>query len=812
MLFRSSLEITVGGQGSAGGTHQGQTSTTTLYYTNQLSGRIEWSDFLRQYAVWDGNGDYVWKAYFPDNDNYLIRMSADDTAKMYIDNVLVHQTGNTAPALTTTMTVTADGAGGGAGGKDAGTPGANGLAGARVTGTFDMTLGVDTINIDLGEGGYWGYDGRGPGNNQVVYNSAIIPNSLLGAASLTASTPTSPGALSFTGWEDDGYWNVPLPWRFTYNQNEYGSVYVSTNSFLSFGGTSLGNYQYSWYPPYDKIMVSAGDNSCQRIYYGTEGVSPNRTFRVRWEGTDHYHNTYMGGSSSIIWEVVFYQGLPRFDVRVVKVNGSRNAVGTAWVSYLTDGSNFIGNWQDHGRTFPITSQVGYLLVSDVHSVELQEDGKLRLPNGTTLSDDTSGFFVDSLAAAETSNIVFYNTTTKELTYGTMADLRPDRIQNGSYYWDVDSVTGALNSDQGVYIADDSTNIIVGQNVDLTNSNQNRVAIGNYAGNSGQGYGTVAVGKGAGETNQNNWSTAVGLNAGQTNQNNSSVAVGHAAAQLYQGSDAVAVGTAAGQYSQSFGAVAVGRGAGHGNQYDNTYQGYAAIAIGFEAANYQQNNYGIAIGYQAAYSGQGNGAIAVGDRAAHYFASADSIAIGTYAAYNSNNGNGWAPIAIGRYAGEEYSGHQSIAIGSYAGNSGLGYHSVAIGHYAASNGSGQETVAVGDFAGQGNPGQRSVAIGAGGVGYGAGDYSVAIGYEAGWNDFTPLGLYQVAIGAYASAGYGYDNSIVLNASGSTLDATASVLFIKPVRNFTHDGTTDALMFYNDSTGEVRYSSVLDGGSF
>ena len=210
--------------------------------------------------------------------------------------------------------------------------------------------------------------------------------------------------------------------------------------------------------------------------------------------------------------------------------------------------------------------------------------------------------------------------------------------------------------------------------------------------------------------------------------------------------------------------------------------------------------------------QNTDAIAIGDNAGYNYQSDDGIAIGTSAGYNFNNSNGWAPIAIGRYAGEEYSGHQSIAIGSYAGNSGLGYHSVAIGHYAASNGSGQETVAVGDFAGQGNPGQRSVAIGAGGVGYGAGDYSVAIGYEAGWNDFTPLGLYQVAIGAYASAGYGYDNSIVLNASGSTLDATASGLFIKPVRNFTHDGTTDALMFYNDSTGEVRYSSVLDGGSF
>ena len=66
---------------------------------------------------------------------------------------------------------------------------------------------------------------------------------------------------------------------------------------------------------------------------------------------------------------------------------------------------------------------------------------------------------------------------------------------------------------------------------------------------------------------------------------------------------------------------------------------------------------------------------------------------------------------------------------------------------------------------------------------------------------------------ASAGGGYDNSIVLNASGDYFDASASGLFIKPVRyTATQDATDDGLMFYNQTTGEVRYSYLLDGGAF
>lgn len=130
-----------------------------------------------------------------------------------------------------------------------------------------------------------------------------ITNSLLGAASLTSSlTPTS-------GVNDDGYWQLSLPFNITYLGITYNSIYVGTNSYITFGAGSAEYAQLSNYnPPYPKIMISAGDTSCQRIYYGVEGTSPNRTYRVRLEGSSGTNGTV--GSPNMVYEATFYEASP----------------------------------------------------------------------------------------------------------------------------------------------------------------------------------------------------------------------------------------------------------------------------------------------------------------------------------------------------------------------------------------------------------------------------------------------------------------------------------------------------------------------
>lgn len=419
------------------------------------------------------------------------------------------------------------------------------------------------------------------------------------------------------------------------------------------------------------------------------------------------------------------------------------------------------------------------------------------PDGSFVIDPyTNGFEVSTLHANLISGSV--------QSHKFLADESSDT--NGGYGFSQDS-----GQDTGMYSAGDGqlqfksnnnnnfeigdgtfthhTDVTLSNGAKLGDTSTNAVFFGYGAGQTSQGYSAVAVGSQAGQTSQSGFAIAVGLNAGNNTQGTSSVAIGHASGENSQGQDAVAVGVVAGK----------------------TSQGSSAVAIGTRAAYNTQGSYAVAIGSFAAYNDQGNGAVAIGDSAGYNYQSTDGIAIGTYAALNNNNGNGWATIAIGRYAGEENSGSQSVAIGSFAGNNGLGYHSVAIGHYAASNGSGERTVAIGDYAGESNPSLGSIAIGYA-SGTAASNYSVAIGYGAGLSNTTALGQYQIAIGAYAGADYGYDNSIVLNATGDYFDSTASGFFVNPVRYEDLQEADDGIVFYNQSTKEFRYSYALDGGSF
>ena len=151
-----------------------------------------------------------------------------------------------------------------------------------------------------------------------------ITASLLGAASLTSSTPGSPGALTFNGNTDDGYWIVPLPWNVSFNGASYSTIYIGTNSYITFssGATSYGGLGLT-NPAVPKIMISSQDNSCQRIYYGTEGSSPNRTYRIRWEGTASFGGTL--GSPNMVYEAVFYEAFTnQFDIQI-GVNARVNA-------------------------------------------------------------------------------------------------------------------------------------------------------------------------------------------------------------------------------------------------------------------------------------------------------------------------------------------------------------------------------------------------------------------------------------------------------------------------------------------------------
>ena len=89
----------------------------------------------------------------------------------------------------------------------------------------------------------------------------------------------------------------------------------------------------------------------------------------------------------------------------------------------------------------------------------------------------------------------------------------------------------------------------------------------------------------------------------------------------------------------------------------------------------------------------------------------------------------------------------------------------------------------------------------------------MGHHAGRGTTTAQGQYSVAIGAFAAEASQVDNSIVISASGSALNPSNAGLYINPIRyTEAQDADYDGIAFYNADTKEVRYSYVLDGGSF
>jgi hypothetical protein len=287
-----------------------------------------------------------------------------------------------------------------------------------------------------------------------------------------------------------------------------------------------------------------------------------------------------------------------------------------------------------------------------------------------------------------------------------------------------------------------------------------IAIGTNAGNTNQGATGIAIGRNAAQYDQGIWGVAIGTNAGQCFQGDRSIAIGIQAGEQTQSIVSIAIGNGAGQYTQGDRSIAIGNAAAQFGQKAST------VAIGRQAGQYNQNANAVAIGAFTALTGQGSIAIAIGLSAGVYNQGGAAIAMGDAAGYTSQGGYG---IAIGAGTGFDRQGDRGVAIGYYSGRSAQQYDSIAIG----------------TFAGQSN--QRNGCV--------------AIGYEAGGDN---QGINCIAIGQWAGRTAQPARSIILNATGGTLNATTTdAFYVNPIRRYTVAGLSSAneMMFYDRSTREI-----------
>jgi len=147
----------------------------------------------------------------------------------------------------------------------------------------------------------------------------LITNNILGPAGLSGPFPTPT-----SGNNDNGYWTINLPFSILYVDVPVTTLYVGTNGYVIFKTSeninpSTTNNCSTSEPAlaccFSGSRASSGfDFSCQRIYHGSSGLAPNRTYRIRWEGTNA--TTGVVGSPNMVFELTFTEGSGIFDVQV----------------------------------------------------------------------------------------------------------------------------------------------------------------------------------------------------------------------------------------------------------------------------------------------------------------------------------------------------------------------------------------------------------------------------------------------------------------------------------------------------------------
>ena len=416
-------------------------------------------------------------------------------------------------------------------------------------------------------------------------------------------------------------------------------------------------------------------------------------------------------------------------------------------------------------------------------------------NATGLSLDASvnsGFYVAPIRNTIGAQSIYYDPTTKELTYGPIPST--GSVPSGTNYGD--------------YLIWNGTTYIVGS--------QN-IALGGNAGCNAQGTSAVALGANAGRSGQGAYSIAIGASAGVNSQpprsiilNASGSAVNAGGAGFYVAPVRNAQGPNSIYFDPATSELTYGVTPSGGSGTTLPPGTYTGDYLYWSNGAYQSGSSNITIGASAGVTNQGANSVAIGVYSGSTNQSGDAVSIGyhTDATYVGQQNQGYSSVAIGRVSGQANQGPFNVAIGDGAGYVNQSGHAVAVGFHAGLSGQGYGSIAIGNEAGITNQTENSIAIGSL-AGYSSqGGVATAIGYSAGQYN---QGTAAIAIGYLAATANQHDFSIVINAANGALQTQrTNACYIAPIRS---DTTTSGLynLTYNTTTCEVTTTNYAGSTS-
>lgn len=149
---------------------------------------------------------------------------------------------------------------------------------------------------------------------------------------------------------DDGNTFISSPFTIDFLGTNYSGIYVSTNGYFTFGSGSSQYWSMSSVdtPNIPAVKVFAGDRRAYWIGNRTIGSAPNRTWIVRFEGTNFSPQLSSGGTGSHVYEIRFFEGVAGLDLHYVRNQSS------SYTAAVQDGpgpeTSFLATWGSVSNT------------------------------------------------------------------------------------------------------------------------------------------------------------------------------------------------------------------------------------------------------------------------------------------------------------------------------------------------------------------------------------------------------------------------------------------------------------------------------
>lgn len=164
---------------------------------------------------------------------------------------------------------------------------------------------------------------------------------------------------------DDDFTLVTLPFDIIFCGKSYNTVYIGSNSYLTFdAGSSFYGYDNTtnadvttdpqgWVDNVELpgIFITSADNSYQQVFAGTHPTDSSK-YVVRYEGTNSTSGT--AGSPTIVWEAIFDSNSPAIIVINVVTTARDNTNSS---SFFTDSGQVLD-------TFPATTESSWIFTTD----------------------------------------------------------------------------------------------------------------------------------------------------------------------------------------------------------------------------------------------------------------------------------------------------------------------------------------------------------------------------------------------------------------------------------------------------------------